>query len=162
MSYTKPEGVTGLAQGKDKFSFKVDSECSLYGDRWWTSHNFQRVQISISWEEIFLSIAPRLLGEKRESYLKTLLNSIPQIQDEVKIKIKDEYDKLLLNDKINNTSEIKYTIVESDFQTIKIQLLALGLITLVENQTSKGSKVLNAKLTPYGNNLMFRLKAVKK
>ena len=55
-----------------------------------------------------------------------------------------------------------FNIDESDFQTIKIQLRALGLIIRSEKTRSIKDVDTYWTLTPYGDDLMTRLRAIKR
>ena len=59
-------------------------------------------------------------------------------------------------------SDFRYKINESDFQTIKIQLLALGLIELKKNIVENKSPIVFIKLSSYGDKKLIELKAVKR
>ncbi|EDU5982372.1 forkhead box transcription factor, partial [Salmonella enterica subsp. enterica serovar Aberdeen] len=53
-------------------------------------------------------------------------------------------------------------VSNSDFQTIKVQFRALGLIIKSEKSRSVKDKGTYWTLTPYGENLMTTLRAIKK
>ena len=53
-----------------------------------------------------------------------------------------------------------HTIVEEDFQTILVQLMALKLINV--NSIEENGVCIYWMLTPYGRQEMVRLKAIKK
>ena len=56
----------------------------------------------------------------------------------------------------------EFLIIDEDFQTIKVQLRALGLINKSEkNRSVKDIKTYWA-LTPYGDSVMNRLRAIEK
>jgi hypothetical protein len=71
-------------------------------------------------------------------------------------------------DKIRNASTIKgynigaSTVQQEDFQTIKVQFRALGLITKsVKNRSVKDTSSYWT-LTPYGDEVMTRLRAIRR
>lgn len=53
-------------------------------------------------------------------------------------------------------------MVHDDFQTVKIQFTALKLITVDYTKTTKGGMALFWSLTTRGQDLMLRLRSVKK
>jgi hypothetical protein len=143
-----PEGTENLAKGNDKvtihYSFKAKQGYSkvMYED-----------SIDFTWDEIFYTISPYMINEAVDRTLRLAINSF--IEKEVVPvlrKVKDFKEKDL----------IEFIISEEDFQTIKVQLKALGLI-------SKSSKSRSVKdigtywaLTPYGDEVMTKLRAIRR
>ena len=165
------ENIKQYASGDDIFSFNVDVWL-YYGqhDTWARgSHQIDTLSVEMSWDSIFLNTAPKLLCEKRETYLKTILNNMPELRDHIQKRINPSVGKL--NKKFENSDEednvffdgdFKYKIIERDFQTIKIQLLALGLIELKKKLKEDKSPIVFIKLSDYGDKKLIELKAVKR
>jgi hypothetical protein len=97
---------------------------------------------TMSWEEIFGVISPYLLENPGDtSVLITLKkNAIG--------KVKGSYHEAKLDDQV--------------YQTIKIQLMALGLVTIDYLKTVKGGMALFWQLTEKGKILMMQLRTIKK
>lgn len=55
-----------------------------------------------------------------------------------------------------------FNIINNDFQTIKVQLIALQIIQKSERKRTAKDTDTYWTLTPYGNRLMMQLKALKK
>ena len=57
---------------------------------------------------------------------------------------------------------VEFSILDTDFQTIKIQFRALGYITESLKKRSIHDKGTYWTLTPYGDTIMTRLRAIRK
>jgi len=66
------------------------------------------------------------------------------------------------DDQFQNQTIVRVKITSDDFQTIKIQLRALGLITKSNRARSVKDTESYWTLTPYGDTVMTRLRAQKK
>lgn len=112
--------------------------------KWWSNSIFQDIvtkcDISLSWGELFESIAPRLMDYPNEDRARTIIENI-------------------LGEK-NNTTNGQIIINNEDFDTIKIQLIALGLIKVSYEKTVNGGMALFWRLTPKGNTLMMQRRTV--
>jgi len=91
--------------------------------------------------DIFAAIAPYLLQNPSDGYVKLVVK------------------KLAINraGKDPLWSEIE----DQDYQTVKLQLMAMGLVTVEYTQTTKGGMGLFWHMTPQGHGLMFELRAVR-
>jgi hypothetical protein len=97
-------------------------------------------EINLSWKEIFSDIAPYLMSFPNDSSIKEkFLKSIIARQN-----IFGDY----------------HSINSQDFETLKIQLKAYGLINLQYN-TAKGNGGLIWSLTPAGEALMLQTRTIK-
>lgn len=105
-----------------------------YGKKQWQS--------TLSWGEIFAMISPYLPQIPNQEYVKeTLKNSLIKRDN--------------ISDRVNSLDD-------QDFQTITIQLKALGLIQTKNAQTVKGGMAMFWSLTPEGEQLMVQLRAIRK
>jgi hypothetical protein len=95
----------------------------------------------MSWQDIFSCIAPYLLEIPSDSSVKITLkkNAVGRV---VK-----EYFESNMDDQI--------------FQTIKIQLMALGLVDVNYSKTTKGGMTLFWKITEAGKSLMLELRTIR-
>ena len=71
-------------------------------------------------------------------------------------------DQLTDNEDVLGLNILSIIMKSSSFQTVKVQLRALGLITKSERNRSVKDKGTYWTLTPYGENLMTTLRAIKK
>lgn len=100
-------------------------------------------EIQLSWNEIFYLIGPKLFETTNEDALKDYLTDL----------IFEEYKKEYGYDSLS--------IKDADFQTIKIQLAALGLITIRELQTRAGTYALFWNLTQIGTRHLYEIRTIK-
>lgn len=144
-----PEGSEKFEQGNDLteigFGFK-------YGPRQYGSERYIK-SFKISWNDIFYWISPAMIDEISDSNLKKSLD---------KFVVNENYHKLKKTKEFQQDKFFEFYILEDDFQTIKVQLRALGLM----NKSTKSRSVKDSdtywSLTPYGDEVMTRLRAKKK
>ena len=151
-----PEGTQDFAQGNDNHEIVFQFEAS---DLPRSKFDFDpptqthTEKFTCSWNVIFSTIAPLMINESREYELFETLNEFIKGSTINRLKTQPAYAGKVLS---------HFKILESDFHTIKIQLRALGLIT----QSVKPRSVKNTgtywTLTPYGDNVMTKLRAIKK
>lgn len=98
-------------------------------------------EVKISWKELFSLIAPYLLQHPSEDYVKLILG------------------RALLQKSGKQGTDVK--INDQTFQTIKIQFLALNLVSIDYLQTVSKSMALFWSLTKEGQVLMISLRSVK-
>lgn len=123
--------VEGLA-GLDE-SFTVNGTYFTdYGKKEWSS--------SLTWREIFAIISPYLAQTPNQEYVKEILKSA-----------------LIKRDGLSSRSN---SLNDQDFQTIAVQLKALGLIQTNYAQTVKGGMAMFWRFTPEGERLMVQLRAI--
>ncbi|WP_191600206.1 DUF4062 domain-containing protein [Marinomonas algicola] len=129
---TAPEGSAGLQQGNDVF---VLNYSYYYGGE-------NESSVELTWNECFYLLAPLMLDESSESNLRKEL---------------DEYLKLQTEERprILNVNSV-------DFQTLKVQFVALGLIAKSEKKRSIKDSGTYWSLTPYGETKMMQLRALKR
>lgn len=106
----------------------------------------------LTWNEIFIAISPYIVGEGAERIMiQALINQIKTVHAELLQEIKQ------LN---NYKSLIDYVLDSNEFQTIKIQLKALGLIQQSNRNRSDKDNQNYWTLTPYGDYIMTQLIAL--
>jgi len=98
-------------------------------------------EVEISWGEIFGAISPYLLQNPSDTYVKNKISD-------------DTFATLQM---ANYSADID----DQDFQTIKMQLMALGLVDVQYSQTTKGNMALFWKITKAGKEAMFKLRTVQ-
>lgn len=135
-----PQGSEQLAQGDDEFRIHftwADPTDDLFypGDAY-----------SVSWNTIFAAISPLLMDEARDEVL------LSRVTDLVKIYCYQQpYGPMVEDISIRNT----------DFETLKVQFRALGLIAKSGRPSSKDNSD-GWVLTPLGEETMMRLRAIRK
>lgn len=145
-----PPGSERLAQGGDKypiaFSFETfDSKNML----WSWNHSF-----SMAWDNIFYDIGPTMIDEATNQEIRESLNK----------SIRYRSSEALQNDKSlkGHKQPRNYQVTDHDFQTIIIQLRALGLITKSQRPRSIKDTETYWTLTPYGDQVLTTLRAITK
>jgi len=144
---TEPEEAADLAKGDDLFKLHCTFSARL---PWEEAKNFSAHAL-LSWNQIFSAISPKLMAEIGNANLWKAMNNF--LENDTPPEIKN--DPSLKGHYLEN-----FQIFEHDFETIKIQLRALGLIAR-SNEAANGSFVL-WELTPYGDTVMTRLRAQRK
>lgn len=97
--------------------------------------------IKTSWGKLFALFAPELLSGKADEYMQGYIA------------------RQLLG---SGDSYYSRQVSEQSFQTIKVHLIALGLIDAVYSSTMQGGAALFWNLTPAGKKVMLNLRSVKK
>lgn len=145
-----PKGSEGLAQGDEEhsigfsFSAKTPGE---YGSKTWSS------RFSPTWNEMFACIAPLMIHEATEPALKNALDNLAETEN---------FERLSADKKLARQALRNFHISEDDFQTIKVQLRALGLIAKSDKARSVKDSGTYWTLTPYGDEIMTQLRAIRR
>lgn len=107
---------------------------------------------TVTWNEIFYVISPYLIDGEKEIDLKVLLSQYLSKSNQIEINQLIHY----------HISIDRVTIFEDDFQTIKVQLLALNLIRISKRKFENNEFFTEWNLTIYGIKEMMKLRAVYK
>lgn len=148
-SVQEPKHAADLAKGNDVFpltyNFHTDTDDCDFVEMEETSN--------ISWDDLFSAVSPVLLGEASDKELKVALNNVAKFLAEEDFKD---------SPKLAGRSLLYFEVSDDDLHTILIQFRALGLIT----QGTKTRRTQNSDtywtLTPYGDTVMTRLRAIHK
>jgi hypothetical protein len=154
-----PPGTELLAQGEDSFEIHYTCSSQRVAQNYDLDFLFKEKPLSwsrsvtSSWNDIFWRISPLLIDEESDYYICRSLNSwIEEL----------EIPRLTKIEKAKGLRFGSFEINDDDFQTIKVQLRALGLITQsIKNRIVKDTQTY-WKLTPYGDSIMNQLRAIKK
>jgi len=142
-----PPGTEKLAKGTELFPISYTCSSSKMSEQYsWNP------SIDVSWDDIFYSISPLMIHEANDMQLRNSLDKV----------VKNFGEPYLLKSKEGNGHRFRnFSISDEDFQTIKVQIRALGLI----RQNDKNRSVKDTKtywtLTPYGDSVMNRLRAIE-
>ncbi|RYZ73446.1 MAG: DUF4062 domain-containing protein [Proteobacteria bacterium] len=148
-----PPGTDRLAQGEDEYTFTYDIDSRSKDGEPWKWENFEA---SVSWNEIFFALSPLMMHEANEFKLKSTLQAI------VLEKAKDTVEAQTTKSKGHTFNWARFAIKDSDFQTVKVQLRSLGLTKLSIRSRSIKDTTAYWTLTPYGEEAMYRLRAIAK
>jgi len=147
---TAPKSSENLAQGEElhtlNYHFDSRDRTTYKGTKW--TGNFQT-----TWNSIFGSVAPLMINETSDRALRAAFNNFVHDRN---------IERLQKNKDLKNTDLTGFNLDEDDFQTIKIQLRALGLIAKSEKARTVKDVATYWTLTPYGDNTMTRLRAIKR
>ena len=136
-----PEGTDDFCQGDDEFVLQI-SATVIDDDRRYYDYDFDcELEYKMSWNDICKAILPHLVQFCWERDMSTPLEDFIEAKE-------PQYSHVHVND--------------VSFQTIKVQLIALGLIT--EAPKVKTSKTLAAAwtLTKYGTLTLMRIGALRR
>ncbi len=143
-----PKGIQDFAQGKDRFdlcySYSMGKADEIFPPTYSSS-------CTLTWDEIFASIAPHMVDAAGEDYIRAELSERIRTNELPILEKKSPYDKFK-----------DFSVSDDDFQTVKIQLRSLGLIKQSTRQRSLKDKETYWFLTPYGDDVMVKLRAIKK
>lgn len=120
---------------------ELDDDIILHGTGFYRGQKGEW-KVSVTWGEIFALIAPYLVKHPNDSFVKSVL------------------DEAL--SKMARTTLTTPQLTDQDFQTIGVQLRAVGLITMDYAKTVSGGMGLFWSATPYGDEMTVRLRAVCK
>ena len=143
-----PPGIEQLAQGDDTFEIPL---VGLGGDPFdWKG---VPLTLSLSWNQIFYTVSPLLIHESDESSIHQALavQLLPRVRD---------YFRKLHS--YGGSSSTSCKINTDCFRTIIVQLRALGLIVKSTRPRSIKDTATYWTLTPFGDNVMNRLRAIKR
>jgi uncharacterized protein DUF4062 len=107
-----------------------------------------RWKVRPTWDEIFYELGPELFGECPESKMRAVLAEEFAYWDENTSTETEEMDRFHVSD--------------DSFQTIKVQLFALGLIQRGSQKRGVGDRATYWMLTSYGEDYLMKLRARKK
>ena len=133
-----PEGTSELAQGDDTFDLNFSFVASP--DQYSFHGTGYKHHVEAAWDEIFAAVAPLMINEVSDEQLSNALTgfsrdmSVPELRS-----MKDLKGKRLMDFSVN----------DDDFQTVKVQLRALGLISKSAKNRSVKDTNTYWTLTPY-------------
>ena len=145
-----PEGTENLSSGDDPIV--VNFSFTAKGD-WRIGSESYTAKVELKWNEIFSEISPLMIDESTEGTFKSKVNEIIR---------KKRFEDLAKKFKKDERVPVDFSIADTDFQTIKIQFRALGYITESLKKRSIHDKAKYWTLTPYGDTIMTRLRAIRK
>lgn len=145
-----PAGTETLVQGKDILEITINytAEAPNYA-----KYNITN-SVNTTWDNLFAIIAPYMVIECQESTMIQAIVEYSQslLYDELSDLIKQKEYKNFLNFKLDN----------EEFQNIKIQFKALGLIAKSQKNRSVKDTANYWTLTEYGDYKMTQLIAIKR
>jgi hypothetical protein len=144
-----PVGSESFSQGSDLIEIHYSFE---YGERSYGADAYEGT-FNISWDEIFYVVSPLMIDEISNRGLKTALDNFVS---------NNRHPELIKQKKFKELNIYRISMVSDDFQTIKVQLRALGLMNKSEKSRSVKDTGTYWGLTLYGDEIMTKLRAIKK
>lgn len=143
-----PKGTESLAQGDDRFELTFSFQAA---DEYGINSVIYRATQALTWNEIFYVVSPRMIDEGAERQLAVDPASL--VESKARKRLQEQLEG----------KHIGLFNIEADpFQTILVQLKALGLVAKsIRNRSVKDTNSY-WKLTPYGDSVMTRLRAIRR
>jgi hypothetical protein len=140
-----PQGSENLAKGDERFAIRFEARFTDQGQSW-----VQEIDLRLTWNRIFKTLSPLMLDKAVEGHLSEAL--IQEFREAVVKKVHRETP---------TASAIRIKVSQQSFRTIIVQLRGLGLITRDQRQRSVRDTTTYWTLTPYGDEAMTTLIAVR-
>jgi hypothetical protein len=132
-----PVGSEVYSQGDDTYKITYSIK-KTWGEK-------EYLEVELTWDEIFYEVGPLIMDEAAEHVIrKRLSEELWKYDDNVKTEP--------LTSKIENDS----------FETIKIQLIALGYMRKSERKHPPSDRGVYWSITPYGEEYLMRLRAIRR
>ena len=145
-----PQDAEGLAKGAKAFELRFHYEGGIY-----TGDYF----ITYTWDELFATVGPALFNEAPESGMKSQLRS--RVAADMISRGRRLRGSSIALDQMASSQEVRIRINEEDFQTIKVQFRALGLIEKSIRKRAVSDTQTYWSLTRYGERYATVLKAIR-
>lgn len=145
-----PEGTASLAQGDDHFELRF----TFTGSPTEYSNNGRKYTHSLvtDWNAIFGAVSPYMIDEVSDGNFRNAVTSFAA---------ESSLSELRATKSLKDVRTFhNFAISGEDFQTIKVQLRALGLIAKSTKSRSVRDTLTYWTLTPYGDMIMTRLRAI--
>lgn len=147
-----PEGTEHLAQGEDLFqvTFSFESIPPL-GTFSMSDVTHHESDLSLSWNKIFAAVAPRMINEATQWAIRSAMDDLVEEKATPALRKRDDLQGAALRN---------FSVTPAAYDTCMIQWRALSLIAPSVKQRSVRDKEGYWTLTPYGDALMTRLRAI--
>jgi hypothetical protein len=155
-----PPGTENLSRGKDKIKVSVQMLVSIT-DSGWTQHRPPTlVDVVATWDQIFAAVGPELLDEASQAAMRRKLNT--WFASEAYEDAKRQSAEWIETNEVHVESQQIHSgaILDDDFDTMVLQLRALGLIVKSDRKRSVKDSGAYWTLTPYGDDQLTALRAI--
>lgn len=144
---TAPPGTEKLSQGDDYETFSYEAKTRCNGRYFTWDLN---TEVEVTWNKIFYELSPLMIHEASDRQLKHAFHNFLTTLATEDLEDSEESAGHFIQD---------LSFKDSEFQTVKIQLRALGLIKKSDRSRSVKDTSAYWTLTPYGDEVMNRLRA---
>ena len=148
--FEAPEEARHLSQGSATFIIHF-SFSAWPSEKYAFNRETYTHEIEVTWDEIFAAIAPPMIDESSDQNFREALSTLARYTALKELRNKDVFKGYTFSG---------FNVHNEDFQTIKVQLRALGLIIKSDRVRSVKDTKTYWTLTPYGDTIMTRLKAI--
>ncbi len=145
-----PQGTEDLSQGDDFFTIRYSFHATEKG----TNRSDWTAKLPALWNQLFAFVAPHMIDEASDSELRRAVQGFVASHAGPMLRTADP--------KFKDKELGGFQINEEDFQTIRVQLRALGLIAKSNKARSVQDGATYWTLTPYGDGVMNRLRAIRR
>ena len=146
-----PTGTEELSQGDNEIVVPVRLEIFKIDNKYSTEYKWER--FVTTWNSIFASISPSMIDDASEVSIRDALDSFAAKETYSGFRKESDYEN----------RRFKAIIVSDEiFTTIIVQFKALGLISKSTRKRSLKDTKTYWSLTPYGDAVMTRLRAIKR
>jgi len=144
-----PKDADKFAQGDDLITLGYYIEVREEDSYNYETYSFK---IKLTWNKLFAAISPKMIDEANEKAIKSTIDEliIKEARDDIKANVKDL------------DSARNFHMDNDKFDTILIQFKAIGLIEKSIRKRSIKDTSTYWTLTPYGENEMTKLRAIKR
>jgi hypothetical protein len=160
-----PAGTEELAQGDEQFEVPVFASGS-YLQNGYRKETGSWVNLVFSWNRVFGYLGLSMMQDADEPTLKESLAAFAETEyyEELKSAFDERIGSLkkMSNSSVSNESFSDAQINDEDFQTILLQLDALGLIQHSRRPRSVRDTSNYWTLTPYGHTRLIQLRALQR
>jgi hypothetical protein len=158
-----PKEAEGLAQGEEQTGFRIVAKARARGTPSGDLFNFTRSYgLEASWSEVFFQLGPEMLNEADENALRGRIKTWIDEKHKTRVRKKLRAATFDDGDSVQRLLTVNLDIRDEDFGTLIIQLRALGLIEKSDRQRSLKDKGSYWTLTPYGDQYLTTLRAIRK
>lgn len=149
-----PAGTEHLSQGDDSIELSFGFATHENPETYRVKATYRKV-FTATWNDLFAVVSPLLIDEASDRALKQSLDNFVAQKNLSALQEEPTLKGLTLK---------SFSLSEEDFNTIKVQLLALRLISRSAKKKTRSVSDRNAywMLTPYGEAIMISLRAIKK
>lgn len=161
-----PPGTEEFAQGEDQVELDVRYDVvakkeGIYGPigEW-----AFRETVTLPWDDILRTVGPTLMQEGEQAAIRKVLQSAlwerdrKRLRSETRASLQEDLD-----DPTETTLSFRsFQLTDSSFDTVLLQMVALGLIQESQKPRSVKDRGTYWTLTPYGRSQLIRLRALKR
>lgn len=150
---SSPAGTENFSQGHDGIDLRYTFQARKPGE--YGTGEVYEATFATTWNAIFAVVSPLLIDEASDRIVRQAI--IESIEEERIPEL--QKDKTLKGLELRN-----FSLVDEDFNTVKVQLLALRLISKSAKKKPRSVSDRNAywTLTPYGETTMMTLRAIRR